>query len=302
MPSSRREPVPEWIEPMAATLTRERFAGPEWVFERKLDGIRLLAFKRGHQVELLSRNRLPQDEAYPAVVAAIRALPQSDLVLDGEALGVWGPRAGEGAPSYHVFDVLWIDGRDLTEQPLDARRAVLETLSLAPPLVRVERLDDAAPWERACREGWEGVIAKRRDSLYEHRRSPHWLKMKCEASQELVVGGFTDPQGTRVGLGALLVGYYEGRDLVFAGKVGTGLDRKLLRALRERLDPLEIPETPFSKAAGLPRARAHWVRPEVVVQVAFMEWTAAGKLRHPRLVGLRIDKAPRDVTRETAGG
>jgi bifunctional non-homologous end joining protein LigD len=283
---------------MAATLTRERFAGPEWVFERKLDGIRLLAFKRGHEVELLSRNRLAQNEAYPGVVAAVRGLPQRDLVLDGEALGVWGPRAGDGAPSYHVFDVLWIDGRDLTEQTLDARRAVLETLPLAPPLVRVERLADPAPWERACRDGWEGVIAKRRDSLYEHRRSPNWLKMKCEASQELVVGGFTDPQGTRVGLGALLVGYYEGPDLVFAGKVGTGFDRKLLRALRERLDPLELPETPFTKAAGLPRIRAHWVRPEVVVQVAFMEWTAGGKLRHPRLVGLRIDKAARDVTRE----
>jgi len=283
---------------MAATLTRERFAGPEWVFERKLDGIRLLAFKRGRDVELLSRNRLAQNDAYPAVAAAVRALPQRDLVLDGEALGVWGPRAGEGAPAYHVFDVLWIDGRDLTEQTLDARRAVLETLPLAPPLVRVDRLEDATPWERACREGWEGVIAKRRDSVYEHRRSPSWLKMKCEASQELVVGGFTDPQGTRVGLGALLVGYYEGRDLVFAGKVGTGFDRKLLRELRERLDPLELPETPFTKAAGLPRARAHWVRPEVVVQVAFMEWTAAGKLRHPRLVGLRIDKAARDVVRE----
>ena len=287
---------------MAATLTRERFAGPEWVFERKLDGIRLLAFKRGHDVELLSRNRLLQNEAYPAVVNAIRALPQPDLVLDGEALGVWGPRAGEGAPSYHVFDVLWIDGRDLTEQTLDERRAVLETLPLAPPLIRVERLDESAPWERACREGWEGVIAKRRDSLYEHRRSPNWLKMKCEASQELVVGGFTDPQGTRVGLGALLVGYYQGRDLVFAGKVGTGLDRKLLLELRERLDPLELPEAPFTKAAGLPRARAHWVRPEVVVQVAFMEWTSGGKLRHPRLVGLRIDKAARDVTREAADG
>jgi ATP-dependent DNA ligase len=287
---------------MAATLTRERFAGPEWVFERKLDGIRLLAFKRGREVELLSRNRLPQNDAYPAVVAAVRALPQRDLVLDGEALGVWGPRAGEGAPSYHVFDVLWIDGRDLTEQTLDARRAVLEALPLAPPLVRVERLEDATPWERACREGWEGVIAKRRNSVYEHRRSPNWLKMKCEASQELVVGGFTDPQGTRVGLGALLVGYYEGRDLVFAGKVGTGLDRKLLRELRERLDPLELPEAPFKKSAGLPRARAHWVRPEVVVQVAFMEWTSGGKLRHPRLVGVRIDKAARDVTRETAAG
>src|SRR5690606_27628067 len=126
-------------------------------------------------------------------------------------------------------------------------------------------------------EGWEGVIAKRRDSIYEHRRSQSWLKMKCEASQELVVGGFTEPQGKRAGLGALLVGYFEGDDFVFAGKVGTGFDTKLLLELRARLDALETPEPPFTKAEGLPRA-AHWVRPELVVQVAFMEWTSHGKL------------------------
>jgi bifunctional non-homologous end joining protein LigD len=152
----------------------------------------------------------------------------------------------------------------------------------------------------ARREGWEGVIAKRRDSPYEHRRSPHWLKMKCEESQELVVGGFTDPQGKRVGLGALLVGYFEEQDFCFAGKIGTGFDTRLLLDLRSRLDALEIPKTPFTKARGLPRLRAHWVRPEIVVQVAFIEWTVHGKLRHPRLLGVRDDKAPRDVVRETA--
>ena len=139
-----------------------------------------------------------------------------------------------------MFDILWLDGRDVTMLPLDARRALLSELPLEPPLQRVAALDDAKPWERACREGWEGVIAKRRDSPYEHRRSQHWLKMKCEASQELVVGGFTDPQGGRVGLGALLVGYFEGDDFVFAGKVGTGFDTKLLLELRARLDALEI--------------------------------------------------------------
>lgn len=291
-------PIPDWIEPMAATLTRERFEGPEWVFERKLDGIRLLAFKRGRDLELLSRNRLPQNEAYPSVAKAIAALPIGDVVLDGEAMGVWGRRAGDPDPAFHVFDVLWIEGRDLRSLTLDARREILVTLPLAAPLVCVQRLDDPAPWERACREAWEGVIAKRRDSVYEPRRSPHWLKMKCEASQELVVGGFTDPQGARVGLGALLVGYFEGRDLVFAGKVGTGFDRKLLLELRERLTSLEIPQAPFTKAVGLPRARVHWVQPEVVVQVAFMEWTTSSKLRHPRLLGLRTDKAAREVTRD----
>ena len=175
---------------------------------------------------------------------------------------------------------------------------MLKRLPLKAPLHRVPSLDDPEPWERACREGGEGVIAKRRDSVYEHRRSPHWLKMKCEASQELVVGGFTDPQGTRVGLGALLVGYYDKDDFVFAGKLGTGFDTKLLLDLRRRLDALEIPTSPFTRAIGLPRLRAHWVRPEIVVQVAFIEWTVHGKLRHPRLIRVRTDKAARDVTRE----
>lgn len=133
----------------------------------------------------------------------------------------------------------------------------------------------------------------------EHRRSPHWLKMKCEATQELVVGGFTDPQGSRVGLGALLVGYYDHEDFVFAGKIGTGFDTKLLLDLRSRLDKLEIPKPPFTKAKGLPRIRAHWVLPEIVVQVSFIEWTVHGKLRHPRLRGVRYDKSPREVVRES---
>jgi len=284
---------------MAATLTRERFTGPEWVFERKLDGIRLLAFKNAAEVRLLSRNRLAQNASYPAFVKAIEALPAHDLILDGEATGVWGKSDGVEI-RYHVFDIPWLDGRDLTSLPLDERREVLSGLPLEPPLVLVERLHDAEPWERACREGWEGVIAKRRDSFYEHRRSPHWLKMKCEATQELVVGGFTDPQGARVGLGALLVGYFENDDFVFAGKVGTGFDTKLLLDLRKRLDALETAQPPFTKAKGLPRLRAHWVKPEVVVQVAFMEWTPHGKLRHPRLLGLRLDKSAREVTRERA--
>jgi bifunctional non-homologous end joining protein LigD len=281
---------------MAATLTRERFTGPEWVFERKLDGIRLLAFKNEGDVRLLSRNRLPWNDSYPPFVEAVARLPVRNVVLDGEATGVWGK---SDVPGYHLFDVLWLEGRLLTALSLDERRDILTALPISPPLLLVERLDEPAPWERACRESWEGVVAKRRDSPYEHRRSPSWLKMKCEAGQELVVGGFTDPQGARVGLGALLVGYFEGDDFVFAGKVGTGFDSKLLLELRRRLDALEVPEPPFTKGAGLPRIRAHWVRPEVVVQVAFMEWTSHDKMRHPRLVGLRTDKRARDVTRES---
>jgi ATP-dependent DNA ligase len=279
---------------MAATLTQARFTGPQWIFERKLDGIRLLAFKHGADVRLLSRNRLLQNASYPAVVEEIRALPVHDVILDGEATGVWGK---QGPVVYHVFDILWLDGQDLTRLPLDERRERLNQLPLRPPLVRVEALSDPKPWERACAQGWEGVIAKRRDAPYEHRRSPNWLKMKCEATQEMVVGGFTDPHGGRVGLGALLVGYFEGEEFVFAGKVGTGFDTKLLLDLRARLDPLEIPNPPFTKGIGLPR-KAHWVRPEVVVQVAFSEWTRHGKMRHPRLLGVRLDKSASEVVRE----
>jgi len=275
---------------MAATLTQERFTGPEWIFERKFDGIRLIAFKDGSDVRLFSRNRLPQE--IPSIARAIARLPANNLILDGEV--TWD-RSG----AYHVFDIMWHNDRDVRSLPVEERRELLRQLPFTAPLQHVTALDDSNPWERAAREGWEGVIAKRRGSRYEHRRSPHWLKMKCEASQEFVVGGFTDPQGARVGLGALLVGYYETTDLVFAGKIGTGFDTKLLLELRSRLDALEVPTTPFTKAKGLPRLRAHWVRPEIVVQVAFIEWTIHGKLRHPRLLGVRYDKNPRDVIRES---
>jgi len=273
--------MPPWLEPMAATLTQDRFVADDWLFERKFDGIRLLAYKRGDDVRLYSRNRLPQD--LPAVARAVAGLPAHDVILDGEV--TW-----DGGSGYHVFDILWLNGRAVTGLPLEERRALLQELPFEHPMRRVELLDDERPWERARREGWEGVIAKRRGSPYEHRRSKHWLKMKCETSQEFVVGGFTDPQGARVGLGALLVGYNERSDFVFAGKIGTGFDTRLLLDLRKRLDALEVPTSPFTKAEGLPRLRAHWVRPEIVVEVAFIEWTVHGKLRHPRLLGVRVDK------------
>ena len=282
-------PVPDWLVPMAATLTQERFTGPEWLFERKFDGIRLLAFKEGDRVRLLSRNKLPQ--LLPAVADAVTALPARELVLDGEM--TWSRSTGDAHDDhpwrelYHVFDILWLDGRDVTRLPLVERRALLARLPLQPPLVRVAELTGDAPWDRACAEGWEGVIAKRRDSVYEHRRSPHWVKMKCELTQDFIVGGFTDPQGGRQGLGALLVGCLEGTDFVFAGKVGTGFDTRLLIDLRRRLDAIETAAPPFTRTKGLPRIRAHWVQPRIVVSVAFIEWTVHRKLRHSRLLEVR---------------
>jgi len=291
-PRVPRSAFPDWIEPMAATLTQERFTGADWLFERKFDGIRLVAFKQGSDVRLYSRTRHVQH--LPDVAAAIAALPVDEIVLDGEM--TW-----DGHPAYHVFDIVWLDGRDVTRLTLTERRAMLEGLPLADPLVRVRELRDAEPWERARTEGWEGVIAKRRDSPYEHRRSKHWLKMKCETVHDFVIGGFTDPQGARVGLGALLVGYYEGDDFVFAGKVGTGFDTKLLTELRVKLDRTEVDATPFTKAKGLPRLGAHWVRPTLVVQVAFIEWTVHTKLRHPRLLGLCPERKARHVVRQAQG-
>jgi len=270
---------PEWFVPMAATLTQERFTGPDWTFERKYDGIRLLAYKNGPDVQLFSRNHLPQN--LPGIRQAIQQLPNNQLILDGEI--TWET----GQVVYHVFDLMWVDGRSVTSLPLAERRTLLDELGLNGPLQRVAALDDdESPWERAQREGWEGVIAKRLDSIYEHRRSKQWLKMKCELAEEFFVGGFTDPQGARVGLGALLVGYYQGDDFCFAGKIGTGFDTKLLLELREKLDKLEIPKTAFTKAEGLPRLRVHWVTPNIVVRVGFIEWTSHRKLRHPRLLKL----------------
>jgi ATP-dependent DNA ligase len=263
---------------MAATLTQERFSGPEWIFERKFDGIRLLVYKKGSDVQLFSRNHLPQN--IPSVQKAIERLPNQELILDGEI--TW--RGGK--TEYHVFDIMWLDGRNVTTLPLEERRELLAHLPLTEPLHRVVIIEDQSPWERAQREGWEGVIAKRRGSIYEHRRSKEWLKMKCELSENFVVGGFTDPQGKRVGLGALLIGQNKDDDFVFAGRIGTGFDTRLLLELRARLDKLEIPKSPFTKAVGLPRVRAHWVKPEIVVQVGFIEWTSHGKLRHPRLLAV----------------
>jgi ATP-dependent DNA ligase len=275
---------------MAATLTEERFVGEGWTFEQKHDGIRLLAFKEGDDVRMYSRTRRPQD--LPRIRGAISGLPFRQIILDGEL--TW-----DRDSAFHVFDVLWLDGRDLTGLPLRERRRILDGIGLEPPLHRTPAIDDPEPWELARRKGWEGVIAKRLDSPYEQKRSKHWLKMKCELAQDFVVGGFTDPQGGRVGLGALLVGFYEGSDLVFAGKVGTGFDSRMLIDLRARFDQAELAASPFTKATGLPRVRMHWVRPEVVVNVAFIEWTVHSKLRHSRLIEIRSGVDPRSVHRVT---
>ncbi|HVT75584.1 MAG TPA: non-homologous end-joining DNA ligase [Acidimicrobiales bacterium] len=299
-----RTPTPTWIEPMAATLTDARFDDPEWQFERKLDGFRFLAFVKDREAHLLTRNKIRH--RFPLIEATLVAQGLDDFVVDGEVL--WGdrragaPRAsGDEASQYAVFDILRFDGYDVTKLPLYARQHLLATeFGWVEPLVLVEPLPEngIAAYERACREGWEGVMAKRRSSVYEHKRSKQWLKMKCDASQELVVGGFTEPSGHRSGFGALLVGYYDGDDFVYAGRIGTGFSNKLLEDMHAQMQAIEINAPPFTAGSGLPRKDAHWVRPEIVVEAAFMEWTSDGKMRHPRFVRRRDDKPPKEVVRE----
>jgi bifunctional non-homologous end joining protein LigD len=296
---------PGFVVPMKAVLTADRPAGPEWVFERKLDGIRCLAVKDGGRTRLYSRNELSLDDRYARLAAALDADPADGFVIDGEAVAFVGGRdrfgGGEGAELFlYVFDVLYADGRDVRSLALEERRAVLEdVLHWRDPLRMTEQMagDGAALLADACRDGWEGLIAKRVGTPYVSTRSRDWLKLKCTSSQELVIGGFTAPHGSRTDLGALLVGHFEGGRLRYAGKVGTGFTRATLRDLSERLAPLVRETSPFEPEKGIPRA-ATWVEPELVAQIAFMEWTADGRLRHPSFLGVRSDKPARDVVRE----
>ena len=298
---------PAFITPMKAVLTADRPAGEEWVFERKLDGIRCLAVKDGGRTRLWSRNELPLNDRYPSLAAALDADPADGVVLDGEAVAFVDGRdrfgGGEGSELFlYVFDVLVAGGRDVRKLPLEERRSLLEeVLDWKDPLRITEQLsgDGAALLDDACRDGWEGLIAKRLGTPYVSTRSKDWLKLKCTRAQELVIGGFTAPRGSRTDLGALLVGHFEGDRLRYAGKVGTGFTRATLRELAERLAPLVRETSPFEPEKGIPRA-ATWVEPELVAQIGFMEWTADGRLRHPSFLGLRFDKTAREVVRETS--
>lgn len=296
---------------MLATLTENYFSDPEWVFEPKLDGVRCLAFKSGSRVRLMSRNRLSLNERYPAVVEAVARLEVEQAVLDGEVAVVSEGISrfqslqrhlldGGGSLVYFVFDAPHLEGYDVTKLPLVARKDLLgQVISPSRTIELVAYRDGSgeALLREACAKGWEGLIAKRAAAGYTHGRSKEWLKFKCSKEQEFVVGGFTDPQGARVGFGALLVGYFDDGGLRYAGKVGTGYNTQLLLNLASRLGKLERHESPFSGKPPVRKA-VHWVEPAMVVQVAFSEWTRDGRLRHPRFLGVRDDKAAREVVRE----
>jgi bifunctional non-homologous end joining protein LigD len=304
-----------------ATLVGAPPEGPEWVHEQKFDGYRIVAERDRGKVRLLSRRFKDWTAEFPTVAAAVAELPVERVVLDGEVAAVLpdgrtsfqalqAERGGANL-AYFVFDLLALDGEDLTRLPLDERKARLAALverkRARPGLIRYS--DHVVGSGReffalACQRGLEGIISKRRDQAYTPGRGPGWQKTKCLLRQELVVGGFTEPERSRVGIGALLVGYYDGARLAYAGKVGTGYSHAMLRELRAMLEPLERAASPFSPvpARAWTGASRRWVAPELVVEVAFTEWTNDGRLRHPSFQGLRRDKPARDVVRETPMG
>jgi DNA ligase D-like protein (predicted ligase) len=311
--------APGWREPTLATLTDRRFSDDGWIFERKLDGVRAICARGSGPPTLYSRNHKVMDHAYPELVEALAARGGPRFVADGEivafdehgntSFSALQPRIHVSDPGrarttgvpvyYYLFDLLYLDDQDTTALPLRQRKALLrDAFDFADPLrLSTHRNAEGEKFfEQACRRGWEGVVAKRADSTYRPGRTPDWLKFKCAQGQELVIGGFTDPQGARHGFGALLLGYHENGALQYAGKVGTGFDEELLASLHARLKEREVASSPFDGPVKEPGA--HWVRPDLVAQIDFSEWTRDGRLRHPRFAGLREDKKAAEVVRE----
>lgn len=309
----------DFVEPMKATLTDDRFDDRDWIFEHKLDGVRVIAVRRGSEVCLWSRNRNRMDRSYPEIVEALEGAGPSSYVIDGEIVAFDGQRTSferlqrrmhvedpekarrTGVAVYlYLFDAIELDGEDLTDLPLLERKERLEEAFVWRDPLRFtthRRGNGIELYEAACTQGWEGLIAKHVDSRYRPgKRSPDWLKWKCVARQEFVIGGFTEPRGSRTGFGALLVGYHEDDRFRYAGKVGTGFDEELLSSLHSRLLELETEDPPFDERVR--ERTAHWVEPQLVCEVGFGEWTQDGKLRHPRFLGLRDDKDPRRIVRE----
>jgi bifunctional non-homologous end joining protein LigD len=307
--------------PALATLTRDPFSDDRWLYERKLDGVRCLAYCDQGRVRIRSRSGGDMGSAFPEVVEALEAQSCPDFVADGEVVAFDGaqtsfaalqPRIHLTNPDrarrtgvavfYYLFDVLHLDGHSTRSLPLRERKSLLKDLFGWDDPLRYtthRNADGLKYFKEACADGWEGLIAKRADASYPSGRSRDWLKLKCEHGQEFVIGGWTDPRGSRVGFGALLLGYYDrDGDLVYAAKVGTGFDTGLLRSMHDQLNPLELSTPPFRHARLLPRTDVHWAEPELVCEVSFSEWTRDGQLRHPRFKGLRPDKAAREVVRE----
>jgi bifunctional non-homologous end joining protein LigD len=303
-----------WAPPMLAQPLKKAavnaIGGEDWQYERKLDGLRCLAVRNGSDVTLWSRNHLQFTSRFPEIVSALAKLPADNFTIDGELVAFVQGRSSFAAlqaherkavPVYCVFDLLHLLGKDTTALPLEDRQKLLaQAVSGADEQISVVEPLDGAPGQlldHACKQGWEGILAKRRTAPYKSGRSPDWRKVKCSASQELAIVGWTDPTGSRIGFGALLMGYYDDEgQLHYAGKVGTGFDDRTLKELHARLRSSQVEDPPVVETVR--EKNAHWVRPELVAAIAFTEWTADGRLRHPSFQGLRPDKKAAEVRRE----
>lgn len=314
--------MPAWTAPMKATLTDEQFSSDEWLYERKLDGERCVVFRDGRGVRLLSRNRNALNDTYPDLVDALRESSPWRFVADGEIVAFDGNvtsfarlqqrmRLSDAAQArasgikvyLYLFDLLYLDGYELIGLPLRARKKLLrKALSFNGPVRFTPHRNGhgEAYYREACKKGWEGLIAKRASSRYSHSRSKDWLKFKCIHQQELVIGGYTEPAGSRKGFGALLLGYYKGDTLHYAGKVGTGFDDETLQYLSKKLKSREQEKCPFAERDQANRGQVHWTHPTLVAEIGFTEWTDDDRLRHPRFLGLRDDKPAHKVVKESA--
>jgi bifunctional non-homologous end joining protein LigD len=318
----QRSRQPAWIEPMKAVLHDQPFSDSDWIYERKLDGERCVAYRTPKGVRLRSRTDKLLNNTYPELVEALESEASPEFVVDGEIvafrdgipsfsrlqgrLGIADPdraRRTGIAVYYYLFDVLHLEGHDTRRLPNRTRKKLLRAALDFHGNVRFlqhRNRDGERLYKEACRRGLEGLIAKRAEGSYLGKRSTDWLKLKCSHEQELVIGGFTAPQGKRTDFGALLVGYYEDGELSYAGKVGTGFDRHTLSDLGEQMRKLERPDPPFADVRPIPKG-TRWIEPRLVGQFAFSEWTRDGRLRHPRYLGLRDDKPPKQVVRERPG-
>jgi bifunctional non-homologous end joining protein LigD len=289
---------------MLATLVPEPFHYPGWVYEEKYDGYRILAYKEGDRVTLYSRNAKDRTGTFSDIARAIGTLRDRTLLLDGEAIAFDEKlvsrfqllQQGEVTILYAVFDCLYRNGRDLRNEPLPVRREALEgAIGETDHLFPSRRLESNGlkAYETAKRKGWEGVVGKDSSAPYIEGRSTKWLKVKIKQEEELVIGGYTAPAGARIHFGSLLLGAYQGKELRYVGKVGTGFTEKTLSTLYRKFQPLVRKTSPFVAA---PREKgAVWLAPKLVAQVKFQEWTHDWKLRQPVFLGLRDDKAPEEV-------
>lgn len=316
----KKKDFPGFVNPMLATLTEDYFDDAKWIYERKLDGVRCLISMENGKANLYSRNENNISKSFPELKTALEKNKYNDFIVDGEIVAFDGMttsfqklqgrmqlkdskkiEATKIKVFLYLFDMLYYEGFELTQLPLKSRKKILKKVFTWKSPIRYTPHRNKKGTEflkEACKKAWEGLIAKDSQSTYVHSRSKSWLKFKCSQGQELVIGGFTKPEGERKGFGALLVGYYKQGKLMFAGKVGTGFDDAFLEKWREKFDKIEIKNSPFNNYEKNNQGRNHWIKPKYVGQIGFTEWTKSNKLRHPRFLGMRDDKDAKQVVKE----